>query len=323
MPLRWLGNAFTVQQNPHDEGLLGRRRGQLYHYYFLYGVERIGRITARRFIGDHDWYREGAAYLCSPAVQQFDGAWKGPDRPEDDPNIATSFALLFLGKGRRPILVSKLQHGPGNDWNHHRNDIANLTNYAEKKWKNEFPLGMSWQVIDVTKASVDDLQQAPVLFINGSEVPDIDDKQGQNLRDYIDRGGFIFAEACCENSQGFDDGFKALMKKIFPPEYKLKLLPPDHPVWRAEEIVPPDKQRTLLGIDYGCRTSVIYCPPPGPNDPPNGLSCYWELSSWHDKKYRTGCGADCGGQLDRHQRACLCDQSRTETKGAIFPARQG
>ncbi len=145
---------------------------------------------------------------------------------------------------------------------------------------------MSWQVIDITKASVEDLQQSPVLFINGSEVPDIDEKQGQNLREYVDRGGFIFAEACCDNSQGFDDGFKALMKKIFPPEYKLKLLPPEHPVWRAEEIVPPDKQRTLLGLDYGCRTSVIYCPPPGPNDPPNGLSCYWELSSWRDKKYR-------------------------------------
>jgi hypothetical protein len=284
--LRWLGNAFTVQQNPHHEGLFGRRGNGQWHFYFLYGVERVGRITARRFIGDHDWYREGAAYLCSASVQQFDGSWKGSDNTEDDPTIATSFSLLFLGKGRRPILVSKLQHGPGNDWNHHRNDIANLTNYAEKKWKNEFPLGMSWQVIDITKASVEDLQQSPVLFINGSEVPDIDEKQGQNLREYVDRGGFIFAEACCENSQGFDDGFKALMKKVFPPEYKLKLLPPEHPVWRAEEIVPPDKQRTLLGLDYGCRTSVIYCPPPGPNDPPNGLSCYWELSSWRDKKYR-------------------------------------
>jgi hypothetical protein len=186
--LRWLGNAFTVQQNPHHEGL--RRGGQSHHYYFLYGVERIGRITARRFIGEHDWYREGAAYLCSPDVQQFDGAWKGSERPEDDPNIATSFSLLFLGKGRRPILVSKLQHGPGNDWNHHRNDIANLTNYAEKKWKNEFPLGMSWQVIDITKASIEDLQQSPVLFINGSEVPDIDEKQGQNLRE-VRRSGRI------------------------------------------------------------------------------------------------------------------------------------
>ena len=207
--LRWLGRAFSVAQNP--------QQGDQWHYYFLYGVERVGRITARRFIGNHDWYREGAAYLCSPNVQQIDGKWQGDRRPEDDPNIATSFALMFLGKGRRPILIAKVEHGPGKDWNHHRDDIANLTNYVEGKWKKEFPLGMTWQVVDITKASVADLQQSPVLFINGSEVPEISDQEGKNLREYIDRGGFIFAEACCQNSQGFDRGFRALMKKIFPP----------------------------------------------------------------------------------------------------------
>jgi hypothetical protein len=284
--LRWLGRVFSVQQNPQRDNTFGPRGSGQWHYYFLYGIERVGRITARRFIGDHDWYREGAAYLCSPNVQQIDGRWQGTPHSEDDPNIATSFALLFLGKGRRPILISKLQHGPGNDWNHHRNDVADLTGYVETKWKREFPLGMSWQVVDISKASVEDLLQSPVLFINGSEAPEIDDRQGQNLREYVDRGGFIFAEACCQNSEGFDRGFREMVKKIFPPEYKLKLLPPEHPVWRAEEPVPPDKQRTLLGIDYGCRTSVIYCPPPGPNDPPNGLSCYWELSSWREPKYR-------------------------------------
>ena len=50
---------FTIQQNPNV--------GSQWHYYFLYGVERIGRMTARRFIGGHDWYREGAAFLVSPA----------------------------------------------------------------------------------------------------------------------------------------------------------------------------------------------------------------------------------------------------------------
>jgi Domain of unknown function (DUF4159) len=288
--LRWLGRVFSVQQNPQHGGLRG---GGIWHYYFLYGVERVGRMTARRFIGDHDWYREGAAFLCSPNVQQVKGFWQGEAGIEADPNIATSFALLFLGKGRRPILMSKVQHGPGNDWDHHRNDVANLTNYVESHphWKKDFPLGMSWQVVDITKASVEDLQQAPVLFINGSEVPEIDERQGQNLREYVDRGGFIFAEACCANSKGFDNGFRALMTKIFPPEYKLKVLPPEHPVWRAEEKVPPEQQRTLLGIDYGCRTSVIYCPPPGPNDPPNGLSCFWELSSWRARKFRPAVAA--------------------------------
>jgi hypothetical protein len=43
--------------------------------------------------------------------------------------------------------------------------------------------------------------------------------------------------------------------------HTLHLLPPEHPAWNAEEIVPPQLQRPLLGIDYGCRTCVIYAPP--------------------------------------------------------------
>jgi hypothetical protein len=289
--LHWLGrpDVFTVQQNPtlFQMAGLGMGRELPWHYYYLYGLERVGRMTARRFIGAHDWYREGAAFLCSAAVQRDDGSWKGSNVGENDPVIASSFALLFLGKGRRPILISKLQHGPGADWNHHRNDVANLTGYVETKWKKEYPLGMTWQVIDLAKATVEDLQQTPVLFINGAEAPDIDDKHAQMLRDYIDRGGFIFAEACCDGAEGFDSSFRAMCKKIFPPENQLRLLPPEHPIWHAEEPVPAEKQRTLMGIDYGCRTSVVYAPPRAANDPPNSLSCYWELASWRQPKYKT------------------------------------
>ena len=283
--LHWLGrpDVFTVQQNP-------RGTQTLWHFYFLYGVERIGRLTARRFIGAHDWYREGAALLVSPGEQQLGGQWQGNGSsvdPEHDPNIATSFAILFLAKGRRPILMAKVQHGPGNDWNHHHSDVANLTSYVEENpiWHKDFPLGLSWQVVDLSKATVEDLQQSPVLFINGSEAPQIDDHQAQVLRDYIDRGGFIFAEACCANADGFDRGFRALMKRMFPPEYQLKVLPPEHPIWHAEEMVPAELQRTLMGIDYGCRTSVVYCPPPKPGDPPGGLSCLWELSAGRGRRY--------------------------------------
>jgi len=288
--MRWLGDVFTVQQNPHGTQTL-------WHFYYLYGVERIGRLTARRFIGSHDWYREGAAYLCSPGQQQLGGEWQGSGSsvdPEHDPNIATSLAILFLAKGRRPILMAKVQHGPGNDWNHHHSDVGNLTSYVETRWSHDFPLGLSWQVVDLARATVDDLLQSPVLYLCGSDVPEIDDRQGQLLRDYIDHGGFIFAEACCADGDGFDRGFRALMKRVFPPEYQLKLLPPEHPIWRAEEQVPAELQRTLLGIDYGCRTSVVYCPPPKPGDPPGGLSCLWELSSGRNPRYTPAVMAQIG-----------------------------
>ena len=51
----------------------------------------------------------------------------GRGHAEDNPHIATALALLFLSKGRRPVLVAKLKHGPDEDWNNHRNDLANLT----------------------------------------------------------------------------------------------------------------------------------------------------------------------------------------------------
>ncbi len=256
--LAWLARNFSVQRNA------GMRPSGKYLFYYLYGIERVGRMTARRFIGSHDWYREGAEKL----VQDQDGLagfWKGSVPAEDQPQVATALALLFLSKGRRPVLVSKLRHGPGDDWNNHRNDLANLTAYTESLWQRD----LTWQVIDSTSATVVDLLQTPVLFVSGSEAPQLTAEEKRRLRDYIDRGGFLFAENCCDGD-AFDRGFRALMEEIFPePEYRLHLLPPEHPVWRAEMKVDPKYLKPLWGIEYGCRTSVVYCP--------EDLSCFWEL----------------------------------------------
>ena len=75
------------------------------------------------------------------------------------------------------MLVAKLKHGPGDDWNHHRSDLANLTSYVEKKWQRD----LTWQVIDPAAASVEDLLQAPVLFINGRQAPEFTAEQKKRL----------------------------------------------------------------------------------------------------------------------------------------------
>lgn len=254
--LAWLEAHFAVHTNPGNGNWL---------LYYFYGLERAGRLTNRRFIGEHDWYREGAEMLVSSQAR-FEGSWKGLGGIENEKHVATSFALLFLAKGRRPVLIAKLKHLPVTDWNHHRHDLDNLTIYVEKRWKRD----LTWQVIDSELATVEDLLQAPVLFMQGKLDPDFPDEEVKRLRDYVDRGGFIFAEACCGGAE-FDKGFRALMRKVFPePEYRLRLLPPSHPIWGAEEPVDPKYARPLWGIEHGCRTSVVYCP--------QDLSCYWELA---------------------------------------------
>src|SRR5262249_48833131 len=80
------------------------------------------------------------------------------------------------------------------------------------------------------------------------------------------QGGFLFADACCSDSE-FDRGFKQLMKEIFPEEdLQLRRLSESHPVWRAKHVLSPEVH-PLWGIEHGCRTVVIYSP--------RDLSCYW------------------------------------------------
>ena len=256
--LAWMGRNFSVANNP------GTGRSQTYLLYYLYGMERVGRLSNQRFIGRHDWYREGAEFLVDKQ-DKLSGFWKGVGLAEDNPHIGTSFALLFLAKGRRPVIAAKLKHEPLDDWNHHRNDLANLTVYTEKKWKRD----LTWQIIDIRDATPNDLSEAPVQYISGELKPEFTDAQVKNLREYVNGGGFIFADACC-GGEDFDRGFRALCERIFPEaEYKLHLLPPEHAVWTIDVPVEP-QAKALWGIDVGCRTSVIYSP--------ENLSCLWELA---------------------------------------------
>jgi hypothetical protein len=261
--LEWIGTRFSVHHNPGFQGGLGADLSQAGLLYYLYGIERVGRLTGRRFIGQHDWYREGAEML----VQQQDslnGYWKGVGHREDDPVVGTALALLFLSKGRRPVVLAKLKHGHGNDWDRHRSAIHHLTRYLEQRWQQK----LTWQTIDVRAATVQDLLETPVLFLSGQAALDLTVEQKQNLREYVGQGGFLFAESCCEG-EGFDRSFRQLMQDLFP-EQPLRLLPPEHAIWFAEAPVKAAYLRPLYGINACCRTSVVYCP--------QNLSCYWELS---------------------------------------------
>ena len=259
--LSWLGRNFSVARNPGRRG-----RGQIWHYYYLYGLERVGRLTARRLIGEHDWYREGAEFLIGQQ-DQFTHSWTGSGHAEDNPHVSTALALLFLSKGRRPVLVGKVVHGPGEDWNNHRNDVANLTARTEKLWD----LDLTWQIINPELASVDDLLQIPVLFVSGSRSPDLAGQE-KKIRDYLDRGGFLFAEACCIDGNRFETGLRRFLDRVFPEkEYQLNRAGMEHPLWRVEEIVSPESPYVtrLWTVEYGCRTCVVFSE--------IDLSCYWEL----------------------------------------------
>lgn len=272
----WLGSPgnFSVNLNPGCPN---------WHYYFLYGLERAGRLGNVRFFGNYDWYRAGARYLV--AAQNGDGSWN--DRTTQDPIINTAYALLFLSKGLSRVVVNKLDYTSQRseedvtgEWNRHPLDIPNLIEKVDglKGW----PPRLTSQVLKLSRlrpqSAVVDMNQAPVLYISGRDAPALTDVHVQWLREYIDEGGFIFAVSNCEGGT-FDAGFREIVKRMFPDgDAALERLQSDHPVFRAEYALPGAENVELYGVDFGCRTAIIYSP--------DDLACLWQKWMRHEPAER-------------------------------------
>ncbi|MEZ6015074.1 MAG: hypothetical protein R3F49_08175 [Planctomycetota bacterium] len=98
--LDWLDARFAVDTNPALGG---------FHYYYLYGLERMGALAGVSLVGAHDWYAEGATWLLG--AQNDDGAWEhGSDLAD------TCFAVLFLeratGRAKRRVAMSGPKRQP-------------------------------------------------------------------------------------------------------------------------------------------------------------------------------------------------------------------
>jgi Domain of unknown function (DUF4159) len=251
--LDWMAANFRVDQN------VGH--GRTWKYYYLYGLERAGRLSGQRFFGSHDWYYEGAEELLA-LQDRLTGNWPG-NAAEDNPILTTSFSLLFLAKGRSPVLINRLRHGNGDYWDSHREGVRHIVDVVSRDWK----FFMSFQTVNPDFAKVEDLLQAPICFLNYHQPIGLGDEGKKALKTYIEQGGFLFGEACCSKPE-HDAGFRALVAEIFPKEqgYELKPLAEEHPVWRARYQLDPGAT-PLWGIELGCRTVLIYSP--------QDLSGYW------------------------------------------------
>ncbi len=268
----WLTTRFAVGTNPNFDK---------WRFYYLYGLERAGRLSGQRFFGEHDWYRRGAEYLVK-GLDKRTNMWHDASGGEEEPLLATSFALLFLSKGLAPVLINKLKYEStdGKDgWNQHPFEVRNLTDRISGA--DRWPKLVTWQTVDlaaVTKhGGVADLKQAPVLYLCGGEAPKFNDQDVELLKQYVNFGGFILAVNTC-NKSAFRDSIFNLVQRMYPKgETSLERLKPEHPIFRAEH--PLDgKTIELWGADLGCRTSIVYSP--------DDVACLWNKWSRLDPEKR-------------------------------------
>ncbi len=254
--LEWMRANFSPRQNPgRDE----------YFFYYLHGVERVGLASGYKYLGSHDWYRQGAAEvtrrLCEwdPAtrtmtVHQTIG---GDGRAAVIRVRHLAFGLLFLSRGRVPVAINKLQD-PSLAWNNRPRDVANLTRWIA----DDTETALNWQIVSLD-AEPHEWLDAPVLYLASHQrLPWLDatardrpeSTELDKLKRYLDLGGMIFAVN--EGSgRGFADSIEKAGRLMYP-NYEWRTLRADHWAYSLHREVKAGRP-TLRGLSNGVRELVV------------------------------------------------------------------
>jgi hypothetical protein len=294
--LAWLDQNFgTVASEQEYE--------RDYPFATLYAVERVGVNSGLKYFGRNDWYQKGSDYLVRR--QNKDGSWKAgssyfgalPD---------TCFGILFLARGRAPLLMNKLQHGtqvesiaagtaPAEkpdalaalkklkgkpaDWNQRPRDVANLSNWVSTVAERE----LNWQVLGPA-ATIRDFHDAPILYVSGSQALELGEETKDKIRQYVEGGGLVLGHADCAG-RPFATSFRKLGAELFP-RYEFRELPADHVIYTAG-VYPREKWKnkpSVLGLTNGVRELMLLLPQSDPgrawqSKQVGGREEHWQLGA--------------------------------------------
>lgn len=221
--------------------------------YAWYGIERIGVASGYKYFGKHDWYAMGADHLVKT---QHGGAWGGGV-------VDSSFCLVFLSRGRAPVMMNKLQYSISDAkgksvegaWNQRPRDVANLARWVGHRVERD----LNWQIVNL-EVPAEELVESPILYISGSGPLTLSDSDKAKLRQYVEDGGMLFF-----NPDGgkptATDAFKKLGEELFP-KYKFRELPEGSPIYTNQQFQ-RSKWRTkppVQSLSNGAREMMITVP---------------------------------------------------------------
>jgi hypothetical protein len=249
--------AGNVDSPQVDKGLdwLANHLDNLRTSYERYGVERIGVLSGAKYIGRHDWYREIADAIV--AAQAPNGNW--PDTL-GFPLADVSLNLAFLARGQAPVLMNKLSYHITENgkrrvgtWNQRPCDVFNLMNWMSDQLETDF----NWQLLDMDACDIDDLHDAPILYISGGDRLSFTPEELRKLRQFVDEGGMIVGNAD-GGGERFTRSFKKLGSQLFG-SYEFRMLPESHPIYRNEQFAPRQGETMprVMGLSNGVRELML------------------------------------------------------------------
>jgi hypothetical protein len=125
------------------------------------------------------------------------------------------------------------------------------------------------------KLSSDEIYNFPLLIMTGEGDFELPTEECDNLRRFVERGGFLLASSGCSSNE-WNRSFRRAMVKIFA-DHKLEKLGQDHLVFHTVYDINKLEARhgtpqPLEGIHFGKRLGVLYSQD-GLNDTSNTQGC--------------------------------------------------
>lgn len=117
--------------------------------------------------------------------------------------------------------LAVLKYGGGGDWYSNPTSLPNLVTFCNE----EIATYIDTNVETVSPGSID-LFNYPFIHMTGHGNVFLTDEEAENLRNYLLSGGFLHID----DNYGMDQYLRKELVKIFP-EYELKELPGDHPIF--------------------------------------------------------------------------------------------
>ncbi len=127
------------------------------------------------------------------------------------------------GEAPRGLTIAQVKYRGGGDWYANPTALPNLLSALRERTEIEVaerPLTVS--------LDDEELYLYPILHMTGHGKISLSDQEAANLRAYLERGGFLWAD----DNYGMDRAFRAEMRKVFPDD-PLVELPFDHGIYRS------------------------------------------------------------------------------------------
>jgi len=117
--------------------------------------------------------------------------------------------------------IARIQYRGGGDWYSSPTALTNVIRFT----RDVIPIKISDRYDDVQLGSRD-IFNYPFLFMTGHGNISVNDAEMQNLRNYLENGGFLYVD----DDYGFDQYVRPILKNIFPEEQFFEL-PANHPIY--------------------------------------------------------------------------------------------